>query len=176
MLFNDDETLLVVGQQIQNSQRGISDLTAVDADGNIVLIEIKRDLDDIKGRKEPFEFQAIRYAASYARLKTPDDLVERVFSTYIEQHRHEYDLGPLTPTEKARRDLHQFLVRNDALKTFNRIQRILLVASGFDEQTLSAVAWLIANGVDISCITMTPVHIGHDSYLQIEKVLPLGKL
>src|SRR6266542_4084742 len=54
----DDETLLIVGQQVSNIERGRSDLVAVDESGNLVLIEIKRDARDITTRKESFEFQA----------------------------------------------------------------------------------------------------------------------
>lgn len=176
LLFGDDQTLLVVGQQVRNASNGISDLTAIDADGNIVLIEIKRDVQDIKARKEPFEFQAIRYAASYAKISTPESLVELVYSSYIEIHKDEYELGDLTPSEKARRELNKFLSSNDALKTFNKKQRIILIASSFDEQTLSAVAWLIANGVDASCIKLTPVFIGEQGFLRIEKILPPAQL
>lgn len=176
LLFEDDETLLVVGQQVHNARRGISDLIAVDSDGNVVLIEIKRDLDDIVSRAEPFEFQAIRYAASFAKIETPEQVVDLVYSKYIEQHKDEYDLGQLTAAEKARRELNQFLISNEALKTFNKKQRIILIASAFDDQTLSAVAWLIANHVDISCLGVTPVFIGPDGFLEIEKVLPPVRL
>ncbi len=176
IIFEDEETLIVVGQQVRTAARGISDLTAIDSEGSIVLIEIKRDASDIKGRAEAFEFQAIRYAASYAKIQTPEEVVELIYSTYIEKHKNEYDLGELTPTERARRDLDQFLKNNDALRTFNGKQRILLVASSFDEQTLSAVAWLISNNVDISCFTITPVIIGEQSFLQIDKILPPATL
>ncbi|AFZ09398.1 hypothetical protein Osc7112_5140 [Oscillatoria nigro-viridis PCC 7112] len=176
LLFGDDQTLLVVGQQVRNASNGISDLTAIDADGNIVLIEIKRDEQDIKARKEPFESQAIRYAASYAKISTPESLVELVYSSYIDIHKDEYELGDLTPSEKARRELNKFLSSNDALKTFNKKQRIILIASSFDEQTLSAVAWLIANGVDAICLKITPVFIGEQGFLRIEKLLPPPQL
>jgi hypothetical protein len=176
LLFGDNETLLVVGQQVRNASNGISDLTAIDADGNVVLIEIKRDVQDIKTRKEPFEFQAIRYAASYAKISTPESLVELVYSSYIEIHKDEYELGDLTPSEKARRELNKFLSSNDALKTFNKKQRIILIASSFDEQTLSAVAWLISNGVDAICLNITPVFIGEQGFLSIEKILPPAQL
>ncbi|MEG4072245.1 hypothetical protein QUA30_06095 [Microcoleus sp. Pol14C2] len=176
LLFGDDQTLLIVGQQVRNASNGISDLTAIDADGNIVLIEIKRDVQDIKARKEPFESQAIRYAASYAKISTPESLVELVYSSYIDIHKDEYELGDLTPSEKARRELNKFLSSNDALKTFNKKQRIILIASSFDEQTLSAVAWLIANGVDASCLKITPVFIGEQGFLRIEKLLPPPQL
>jgi hypothetical protein len=175
-IFGDEETLIVVGQQVRTASRGVSDLTAIDSEGNIVLIEIKRDADDIKTRAEAFEFQAIRYAASYAKIKSPEEIVELVYSSYIEKHKDEYDLGELTPTEMARRELDQFLESNDALRTFNSRQRILLIASSFDEQTLSAVAWLIANNVDISCFTITPVSIGEQNFLNIEKMLPPASL
>lgn len=176
LLFGDDQTLLVVGQQVRNASNGISDLTAIDADGNVVLIEIKRDVQDIKARKEPFEFQAIRYAASYAKISTPESLVELVYSSYIEIHKDEYELGDLTPSEKARRELNKFLSSNDALKTFNKKQRIILIASSFDDQTLSAVAWLISNGVDATCLNITPVFIGEQGFLSIEKILPPAQL
>ncbi|MFO8066930.1 MAG: hypothetical protein R6U11_05040, partial [Bacteroidales bacterium] len=61
-----------IGSQVTNSEKGRSDLTAIDDNGNLVLIEIKRDIEDIKARKEELEFQAIRYAAGYAKIKTPE--------------------------------------------------------------------------------------------------------
>lgn len=85
LLFGDEQTLLVVGQQVRNASNGISDLTAIDADGNVVLIEIKRDVQDIKARKEPFEFQAIRYAASYAKISTPDSGFNRSWLPRMDQ-------------------------------------------------------------------------------------------
>ena len=63
MLCDDEESMLIVEQQVRNVSSGRSDLTAIDNNGDIVLIEIKRDKADIIGRKESFEFQAIRYAA-----------------------------------------------------------------------------------------------------------------
>lgn len=172
----DDETLLVIGRQVRNIEKGRSDLTAIDKDGNLVLIEIKRDLDDIKMRKEPFEFQAIRYAASYAKIKNVDEAVEKIFAPYILKYNDEFELGELTSEEKGKRILNEFLEKNNALKTFNRRQRIILVASGFDAQTVSAVAWLIENGVDINCIEIVPVKIGEQTLLQSNQILPLQKL
>lgn len=167
-----EETLLVVGKQVVNKENGRSDLTAVDESGNLVLIEIKRDALDIKQRKEAFEFQAIRYAASYAKIKTPDDLVDKIFTSYIEKHKHEFELGELTAYEKASRILNDFLEKNNALKTFNSKQRIILIASSFDKQTLSAAAWLIGNNVDISCFELSPIKIEDSYFIDINRILP----
>lgn len=168
----EEETLLVVGKQVVNKENGRSDLTAVDENGNLVLIEIKRDVEDIIQRKEAFEFQAIRYAASYAKIKTPDDLVDKIFASYIEKYKDEFELGELTAYEKASRILNDFLEKNNALKTFNSKQRIILIASSFDNQTLSAVAWLIANNVDISCFELSPMKIEDSYFIDINRILP----
>ena len=56
MICDEEESMLIVGRQVRNEKNGRSDLTAVDNNGNIVLIEIKRDRKDIEHRKEAFEF------------------------------------------------------------------------------------------------------------------------
>lgn len=167
-----EETLLIVGQQARNVQRGRADLVAVDGSGNLVLIEVKRDVDDIAARREPFEFQAIRYAASCACIKTPQDLVQKLFASYIDRHRNEYELKELTPSELATRKLNEFLRNNQAERTFNRSQRIILIASAFDDQTLSACAWLAKNGIDIRCLRLTPLRYNHQHFLEIEQLIP----
>lgn len=176
VICDDEESLLIVGQQVTNKANGRSDLTALDDQGNIVLIEIKRDKADIKVRKESFEFQAIRYAASYAMITDTEQLIDKVYAPYIEKYSDEYSLGQLNAHEKATRILNEFLENNYASKSFNTKQRIKLVASEFDEQTLSAVSWLIANNVDISCYKITPVKIRGQLNLDIKRILPVEKL
>jgi hypothetical protein len=62
---------------------------------------------------------------------------------------------------------------NEADNRFNEKQRIILVASDFDEQTLSAVAWLNSNNVDMSCFKLSPYKIKEDIYWDVEKLLPI---
>ena len=160
---------------IKNQCLGRSDLTAVDNNGNIVLIEIKRDKKDIENRREALEFQAIRYAASYATIKDIEELVTKVYSHYIEKHKKEFELGDLTTYELGSRKLNEFLTVNDSMKSFNSKQRIILVSSDFDEQTLSAVAWLNNNGVNMSCFKLIPFIINEEIIIKVEKVLPLAQ-
>lgn len=173
MVCDDEESMLIVGQQVKNQKNGRSDLTAIDDDGNIVLIEIKRDKKDIEQRKEAFEFQAIRYAASCATIKSTDELIQNVFAPYVENHKDEFQgNSTLTSTEIAQRVLSDFIKTND-IKTFNDHQRIILVASEFDDQTLSAVAWLNSNQVDISCYQVQPYKFGAQVLLDMKKILPV---
>jgi hypothetical protein len=173
MLCDDEESMLIVGRQVKNEKSGRSDLTAVDSNGSIVLIEIKRDRKDIEKRKEAFEFQAIRYAASYATIETIDDLVKKVYAPYIEKYPDEFEQGELTSYELGIRKINDFLTANNAEKSFNKKQRIILVSSDFDEQTLSAVAWLNSNNVDICCNRLIPYRINNELFVKIEKLLPV---
>ncbi|MBO1511149.1 hypothetical protein [Metabacillus bambusae] len=174
MVCDEEESMLIVGRQVRNAHHGRSDLTAVDNNGNIVLIEIKRDRKNIESRKEAFEFQAIRYAASYATIEDPEDLVNKIYAPYIEKYRTEFENKSLTSTELGNRKLTEFLHVNGAEANFNKNQKVILVASEFDEQTLSAVAWLNSNGVNISCYKLIPYKINGDVYINVEKLLPLN--
>lgn len=176
----DDESMLIIGQQVANEKRARSDLTAIDSDGNIVVIEIKRDLSDLKHRKEPVELQAIRYAASCATINSIDTLVQEIFQPYVENHLDEFSSDPyesLNSYQIAQRAVREFMVSNEiAPENFNRKQRIILIASEFDDQTLSAAAWLNSNKINISCYEIKPYRTtGENIILDLKKILPLAK-
>jgi hypothetical protein len=172
----DDETLLIVGQQARNEAGGRADLVAVDSTGAVVLIELKRDAADMTSRKEPFEFQAIRYAANYALIQTQESLVDLLFAAYVERHRGEFGVLELTAHELSRRILRDFLDKNNATPTFNTRQRIILIAADFDPQTLSACAWLALNGIDIRCLRVQPHELSGQALLLVEQVIPPARL
>jgi uncharacterized protein (UPF0333 family) len=64
---------------------------------------------------------------------------------------------------------------NGAENNFNKNQKVVLVASEFDEQTLSAVAWLNSNGVNMSCYKLIPFKIHDEVYINVEKFLKSEK-
>ena len=174
IIWDEEETLMIVGQQVTNTAGGRTDLIAVDNEGNLVLIEIKRDKEDIVHRKEAFEFQAIRYAASLAAIQDEDEFILKIFAPYVEKHAAEFSDFPSgrDTADYARRKLHDFFQQNN-IKAFNQKQRIILFASDYDEQTLSAVAWLCSNHLDISCCRALPYQQGDKVLLEIEQILPL---
>lgn len=173
MIFSE-ESMIVIGKQVKNAANGRSDLTAIDQNGNMVLIEIKRDKADAVSRKESFESQAIRYAASYATIKTIEEVVQIVYAPYLMKLRpldfnseqSAFDYGIAT--------LNEFLDKNHSRTSFNQKQRIILVSSDFDVQTLSASTWLKQNGIDISCFKMVPYELQGHHFVNMEKVLPLA--
>lgn len=168
----EDESMLIVGQQVRNAASGRLDLTAIDKEGDLVLIEIKRDKKDIEKRKEAFEVQAIRYAASCATINSTSELIQDFFVPYVEKHKDEYPQTGLTTEEIAKRKLDEFLQIN-GITTFNTHQKIILVASEFDAQTLSAVAWLNSNQVDISCYQICLFKLNGHILFDVRKLLPV---
>lgn len=172
-LITEDDSLLIVGQQVRNASNAISDLIGINQNGDIVLIEIKRDIRDITMRREAFEFQAIRYAASLAKLKDIDALIHQIYVPYLEKSTAKLTDG-LTIIEQARRNILNFFRDNEiAQEDFNEKQQVILVASDFDDQTKSAVAWLNQNGVDIHCYKLVPYKINDELYIASERILPL---
>jgi hypothetical protein len=176
-----EETLLIVGQQVANLRRARNDLVALDAAGNLVLIEIKRDASDMTSRVEALEFQAVRYAATLATIRTVDSLVDRIFARYVEKYRSEFDSSnSLTSRELAKRKVDEFLKKNNADNSFNEKQRIILLSSSFDDQVLSAAAWMNKNGIDISCISLNPCRaVGSPNgpiYLTVDRLIPTPRV
>ncbi len=172
LLFEDDESLLIIGQQPINVSQGRADLVAVDGEGNLVLIELKRDAQDMARRAEPFESQAIRYAASCATIKTPEELVEKLFAPYVARHPNEFNLNGRTPIEVATAKLREFLQTNAAERTFNQKQRIILIGSSFDDQTLSGCSWLVRNGIALRCIAINIIEFNQQYFLNIVQEIP----
>jgi hypothetical protein len=173
LITEDEESMLIIGQQVRNTSLGRCDLVAIDQNGNLVLIEIKRDRRDIEGRKEAFEFQAIRYAASFAKIKDIDEMIGKIYAPFLERNNSKEN-QTLTVNEISNRNINDFIKENGINPdNFNQHQQIILVASDFDEQTLSAVAWLNSNGVQIRCYKLKPYKIEDKLYLQSEKILPL---
>src|SRR5205823_4708386 len=66
----------------------------------------------------------------------------------------------------------EFLSENNAEKTFNQGQRIILIASSFDPQTLSACAWLVRNNIDLRCVEVSVLRYEDQHFLRVEQILP----
>ena len=170
---DDEEGLLIIGKQVVNNKNGRSDLVAIDQNGSIVVIEIKRDIDDIKHRKERFESQAIRYVSSFMLLTDINEVIEEIYVPYLIRKKQFFNKKLEEVKEFAETKINDFLDKNNASSNFNNQQRIILIASEFDEQTLSSVTWLNNNGVNISCYEIKPYIIEEKKYLNIKKILPL---
>ena len=166
-----EENLIVVGRQVSDESRGRNDIVALDGNGNIVLIEIKRDLRDSKRRRENIESQAVRYAAALAKIDSPRELLSKMYSEYYSR------FGKSSEDQEegaARKKLYDFLETNDIeFEDINRTQRIVLFASGYSERALSSLAWLSKNGVNITVLKGSLFKHGGELMLDVKQLLPV---
>jgi hypothetical protein len=169
----EEENLLIVGRQVRDKSRGRNDLVALNGHGDILLIEIKRDEEDQIRRKENIEGQAIRYASSLAKIESPEELLDKMYRKYYEKYEVEDDKDK--EEDPARKNLYNFLNTNDInFNSVNGQQRIVLFASGYSKRSLSSLAWLSKNGVDITVLEGSLFKYGDQLMLDVNQLLPVA--
>ncbi len=155
------EDLLIIGKEFSGFDKTNErlDLLAVDLDGKLVVIELKRD-----DTGADAHWQAIKYA-SYLHRASADDII-RMFADYEG-----------VSEEEALNKLLQHLGADD-LGILNKDQRIILASHRFAPEVTSAALWLNekAPGEDlITCIQLTPYKDAKtDSlYIQVNTIIPV---
>jgi hypothetical protein len=130
------------------------DCLALDANGKLVVIELKLSLSNTFADQ-----QAVRYAA-FCSTMTMDEAVD-AFSDYRGLSKDE-----------AIDEIKQFL-EVEELPELDSRPRIILAAGSLNDQELTAtVLWLRSYGVDITCIELTPYRVdGHKSVILVPRVI-----
>jgi len=176
LLFpEEEESLLVVGQQVSNVEHDRADLIGLLPNGKLVVVEVKRDRDDMRGRREGLEWQAMRYAASVATIRSKEELARKLYAPLLARIAKESD-SKVHETE-ALEKIKTLLADSDSTETFNEHQEIILVASDFDDRTMAACSWLVKNGIPLRCVRVRP-HAFEGGYvlLEVTTVLPPPEL
>jgi len=171
ILYGEDYQIKIIGRQVQNNNGKRIDLLAIGEDGYLVLIEIKRDAEDEKARKEAIEFQSARYCAMLAQLNK--DQILEIYASFLKRYNPEIIKGGLTEKEVALREIDQWINEFDCADTINHGQKICLISGGFDKETISGTAWLSKNGIDISMIKLNPVENLGQKQITIDVILPV---
>jgi hypothetical protein len=151
---------LVVAEEFgdwEESKRRI-DLLALDADANLVVIELKRT--DDGGH---MELQAIRYAAMVSTM-TFDQVVD-TYQRYLTRH---------GKSENARLVILDFLKWDEPQKdAFAQDVKILLMSANFSKELTTAVMWLNDRNLDIRCIRVIPYQDNGRVLIDVQQVIPL---
>lgn len=163
------EKLLIIAKEKTyfEGTRERPDLVGIDKDGNIVIIELKRD-----DSGSDTHWQAIKYTSYWARFSVPDIL--SVYADYINKHGGK-DEAEEVDEEYSNQEIIDF-IEQDSAENINKRQRIILVSHRFSKEVITAVDWLIENyGLDIRCVQLIP-YFDEDKetyYLQSNTILPL---
>ena len=118
------------------------DLLAIDKDGNLVIVELKRD-----DSGKYVDLQALKYAA-YCSAVTLDEL-SKVYLDYLIVN------GEKSNFEDAKSRIIEF-IDNDEFEELNDNPRIILVSREFRPEVTASVLWLRKYGLDIRCIKLSP--------------------
>lgn len=155
------EDLLIIGKEFSGFDRTNErlDLLAVDIDGKLVVIELKRD-----HTGSDAHWQAIKYA-SYIHRARREEII-RMFASYAN----------ITESE-AFDELSQHLGSDD-LSGLNNDQRIILASHRFAPEVTSASLWLNEKTDDenlITCIQLIPYHDSQTEslYIQANTIIPM---
>ena len=163
------EKLLIIAKEKTyfEGTRERPDLVGIDKDGNIVIIELKRD-----DSGSDTHWQAIKYTSYWARFSVPDIL--SVYADYINKHGGKEEAEEVDE-EYSNQEIIDF-IEQDSAENINKRQRIILVSHRFSKEVVTAVDWLIENyGLDIRCVQLIP-YFDEDKetyYLQSNTILPL---
>ncbi len=155
------EDLLIIGKEFSGFDRTNErlDLLAVDVDGRLVVIELKRDHTGADAH-----WQAIKYA-SYVHRARREEII-RMFASHANISESE-----------AIDELLQHLGADD-LSGLNNDQRIILASHRFAPEVTSASLWLNEKTPDedlITCIQLIPYHDSQTNslYIQANTIIPM---
>ena len=131
----EDSKLLIIGRQVQTNLGGAIDLLAVDRNGDLAVIELKRE-------RTPRDTiaQALEYA-SYGAQLTYEQLEQ------VARHYHDDEAMSLAEAHRE-----YFALPAGEAVSFNKEQRIVVVGETVTREIRQTGAYLNANGLRVTCL------------------------
>lgn len=159
------EDLLIVSTEFDRFQgsRDRLDLLAVDREGNLVVVELKRN-----ASADYADLQSIRYAAMVSTMT-----IDQLLPYYADYHERNTD--ERLSKEELRAKLAEF-VELEEFGEFEELSsqpRIILCSEDFSQEISTTVLWLRGFGLNISCVRLTPHRLEDKLILVPEKIIPL---
>ena len=151
--------LLIIAEEFTNWEdtRRRIDLLALDQEGRLVIIELKRASD------EQMDLQALRYAGLVANM---------TFSQVVEAHRQYLRTRNDEGDPEAR--IREHLEADDLDADIDSLQpRILLVAEDFPRELTTTVLWLNDVGLDIRCVRILLYRDDGGILFDVSQIIPL---
>lgn len=154
---------LVISEEFSEwsgSQRRI-DLLAIDKEGNLVVIELKR-----TETGEHMELQALRYAAMVSTLTF--NRATEIFQKYL------LSIGSEDAAENM---LLDFLGWEEPQEdNFALDVRIILVSANFSKELTTSVMWLNERNLDIRCVRLIPYKHQEQILVDVQQIIPLPEV
>ncbi|MFC1636176.1 endonuclease NucS domain-containing protein [Planctomycetota bacterium] len=134
----EDGHILIIGRQVATNLGGFIDLLGVDREGNVVVVELKRD-------RTPRDTiaQSLEYAS----------FAERIDTTQLEDILHSY----LNDESLSLAEHHRayFELDSDVAVAFNKEQRIVVVGQRITPEIRQTASFLRSKGIRVTCVEFT---------------------
>lgn len=154
------ERLMIIGHQVMIPDvRDRIDVLALDAQGNAVIVELKRG-----ALKDPVDMQALRYASYISRWRFED------FESQARSHRGQVGDPDFNFNELYRQFCEEAGV--DEAPDLNVDQRIIIVGAEVRARLGSVALWLLEHNVDIKVIEVEMYREGKTLFLQPHTIIP----
>jgi len=150
------EDLLIVAKEYNGFDKTNNrlDLLAIDKEGKLVIIELKRDVADRFS-----DLQAIHYAA-YCSTFNLKQIIE-IMAEYTNK------------TEEEAEETIIAFIKNDEFIDFDDKPRIFIVSRDYQEETLASALWLRQSEIDINCVKLEPYKIEEKIVVKSDILVPL---
>ncbi|MAG13116.1 MAG: hypothetical protein CMN78_00790 [Spirochaetales bacterium] len=161
------EDLLVISHEYDKFDTSDRlDLLALDKDGKLVIIELKRDKSG-----SSVDFQCLKYC-SYCSQLSPQDIIE-LFSDYLAKDNISND-----PVDLITDFLEIPQGNEDSLNDIlNNSQRFIIVGKEINKRILSVCAWLYENNIEAKCLNIVPYENERgEIYIDIDQIIPPFKI
>jgi len=158
-VLGDDLYVLAEEFSDWDESRRRIDLLAIDAQANLVVVELKRTHDG-----GHMELQAIRYASMVSAMTF--ERAEQIHRDFLGQ------IGE--PAEEAEARMLAFLSWDEPdEENFAPDVRIVLVSEDFGKELTTAVLWLRERDIDIRCVRLSPYEDGGKLLVDVQQIIPL---
>lgn len=136
------------------------DILALDKNGNLVVVELKRD-----SAAGYADLQALRYAAMVSSMT-----IDKIVPYYV-TYRKKFHDDQLTEIE-AKEKIVEY-VESDSFSELSSKPRIILCSEGFSQEITTTVLWLSDFKIDITCVKITPYKIDDKIIIVPRTIIPL---
>jgi hypothetical protein len=151
-IFGESGIFRINRQQRFKATNKVSDILAIDSEGRIVVMELKKD-----SGKVGVDMQALQYLVQIKSYPTGLRFFESGHIKSGEKDKKSEDL--------ANAVRYSFGDDDRFLEKINKEQRIVLIAQDFDESLFSMGEWLSEKGVGFTCISYEFYKFGEDEFI-----------
>lgn len=145
-----------------DAQRTRLDILGLDADGHLVVAELKRGV-----APDTVDMQAIKYAALASRFRL--DTLAAAHAAYCSARGDSLSAQQATEALLA----HAELLSDETLAN----PRVVIVAQDYSPIVISSVVWLVERGVDLTLVRFQPYrHDGGQVFVTFSQLYPLPDL